>query len=66
MYLKYITPKKPHQNDPRAVKYIPFLKLLFIKIKFKYYIIDKKNISFLVEFNYYPYKYSLTERWLSG
>ena len=28
IYLKYITPKKPHQNDPSVVKNIPLLKLL--------------------------------------
>ena len=34
IYLKYITPKKPHQKEPRAVKNIPLLKfLLFIEIE---------------------------------
>ena len=40
IYLKYKTPKKPHQNEPSAVKYIPLLKLLFIEIKIYYYIIS--------------------------
>ena len=30
--LKYITPKKPHQKDPRLVSIIPLLKLFMINI----------------------------------
>ena len=29
IYLKYITPIRPHQNEPAAVRKIPLLKLLF-------------------------------------
>ena len=30
IYLKYITPITPHQNDPKAVSAIPLLKSLFL------------------------------------
>ena len=48
MYLKYITPKKPHQKDPNAVRNIPLLKFLLIITIVKLTIIKlfKKKVVF--------------------
>ena len=65
MYLKYITPKKPHQKEPRDVNNTPLLKFfLFI---FKYLNILSYYLSyFIVEIYINNNKTLLTERWLSG
>ena len=40
IYLKYITPKKPHQKDPSVDDNIPLLKFfLFIENEIDYYTI---------------------------
>ena len=48
MYLKYITPITPHQKDPRAVKVIPLLKLLFFINRYK-----MENALVLKRINYF-------------
>ena len=54
-YLKGQLPD--HPNHPKGRN--PYAHVaICVKSKF--------NCMFLVEFNYYRYKYSLTERWLSG
>ena len=51
IYLKYITPKKPHQKDPSVDDNIPLLKFfLFIENEIDYYTILLKILCFLVEF----------------
>ena len=48
IYLKYITPITPHQKDPRAVKVIPLLKLLFFINRYK-----MENALVLKRINYF-------------